>query len=129
MYKWKRCITGSLDFVNKNDEPVFHIFKKNFDSRWSGQVFYDHKYSELIYEDSLELSFVLSDRAGSEFRVYFTGILPDLFREGQGILVEGELQQDGSFLAHEVLAKHDENYMPPELMSLAEEKQPKNTGG
>jgi len=55
--------------------------------------------------------------------------LPDLFREGQGILVEGELQQDGSFLAHEVLAKHDENYMPPELMSLAEEKQPKNTGG
>ena len=80
-------------------------------------------------EDSLELSFVLSDRAGSDFRVYFTGILPDLFREGQGILVEGELQQDGSFLAHEVLAKHDENYMPPDLMSLAEEKQPKNTGG
>ena len=79
-------------------------------------------------EDSLELSFVLSDRAGADFRVYFTGILPDLFREGQGILVEGKLQQDGSFLAHEVLAKHDENYMPPELMSLAEEKQPKTTG-
>ena len=71
----------------------------------------------------------MSDRVDSDFRVYFTGILPDLFREGQGILVEGELQQDGSFLAHEVLAKHDENYMPPELMSLAEEKQPKNTGG
>lgn len=55
MYKWKRCITGSLDFVNKNDEPVFHIFRKNFDSRWSGQVFYGQKYSDLIYEDTLEL--------------------------------------------------------------------------
>ena len=73
--------------------------------------------------DSLEVSFVLSDRAGSEFRVYYTGILPDLFREGQGILVEGKLQEDGSFEAREVLAKHDENYMPPELMSLAEENQ------
>ena len=76
--------------------------------------------------DSLKLSFVLSDRAGSEFTVHYTGILPDLFREGQGILVQGELQKDGSFEAKEVLAKHDENYMPPELMSLAEEKQ-KNT--
>jgi len=79
--------------------------------------------------DSLELSFVLSDRAGSEFTVHYTGILPDLFREGQGILVQGELQKDGSFEATEVLAKHDENYMPPELMSLAEEKQQKTSEG
>ncbi len=79
--------------------------------------------------DSLELSFVLSDRAGSEFTVHYTGILPDLFREGQGILVQGELQKDGSFEATEVLAKHDENYMPPELMSLAEEKQKKTSEG
>ncbi len=73
--------------------------------------------------ESLKVSFVLSDRAGSEFTVHYTGILPDLFREGQGILVEGKLQQDGSFEATEVLAKHDENYMPPELMSLAEDQQ------
>ena len=79
--------------------------------------------------DSLKVSFVLSDRAGSEFTVHYTGILPDLFREGQGILVEGELQQDGSFEATEVLAKHDENYMPPELMSLAEDKQNNTTEG
>ena len=72
--------------------------------------------------ESLKVSFVLSDRAGSEFTVHYTGILPDLFREGQGILVEGELQEDGSFEAIEVLAKHDVNYMPPELMSLAEDK-------
>jgi len=79
--------------------------------------------------DSLKLSFVLSDRAGSEFTVHYTGILPDLFREGQGILVQGELQKDGSFEAKEVLAKHDENYMPPELMSLAEEKQKSTSEG
>ena len=79
--------------------------------------------------NSLKVSFVLSDRAGSEFTVHYTGILPDLFREGQGILVEGELQQDGSFEATEVLAKHDENYMPPELMSLAEDKQNNTTEG
>ena len=79
--------------------------------------------------NSLKVSFVLSDRAGSEFTVYDTGILPDLFREGQGILVEGELQHDGSFEATEVLAKHDENYMPPELMSLAEDKQNNTTEG
>ena len=79
--------------------------------------------------ESLKVSFVLSDRAGSEFTVHYTGILPDLFREGQGILVEGKLQQDGSFEATEVLAKHDENYMPPELMSLAEDKQNNITEG
>ena len=50
--------------------------------------------------------------------VQYTGILPDLFREGQGILVEGQLNAAGVFNATEVLAKHDENYMPPELMDL-----------
>jgi cytochrome c-type biogenesis protein CcmE len=47
--------------------------------------------------------------------VTFQGVLPDLFREGQGVVVEGMLGADGSFTASEVLAKHDENYMPPEV--------------
>lgn len=47
--------------------------------------------------------------------VEFSGILPDLFREGQGVVTLGMLRQDGSFLASEVLAKHDETYMPPEV--------------
>ncbi|OAD23557.1 CcmE/CycJ protein, partial [Candidatus Thiomargarita nelsonii] len=47
--------------------------------------------------------------------VEYTGILPDLFREGQGIVAIGQMQEDGRFLADEVLAKHDENYMPPEV--------------
>ena len=68
--------------------------------------------------DSLAVRFVLTDRQGHEFAVDYSGILPDLFREGQGILVQGKLAEDGVFVAQEVLAKHDENYMPPELMDL-----------
>ena len=50
-----------------------------------------------------------------ELPVYYDGILPDLFREGQGIIAHGRLDQDGRFIADQVLAKHDENYMPPEV--------------
>lgn len=64
--------------------------------------------------DSLVVSFVLTDTL-QEITVHFDGILPDLFREGQGIVANGKLQEDGSFTATEVLAKHDENYMPPEV--------------
>ena len=51
----------------------------------------------------------------NEVPVMFRGLLPDLFREGQGVVAEGELDRNGVFLASEVLAKHDENYMPPEV--------------
>ena len=66
--------------------------------------------------DSLEVGFVLTDRRGSDVGVRYSGMLPDLFREGQGILVTGELDRAGVFQADEVLAKHDENYMTPELL-------------
>ncbi|MEO5373759.1 MAG: cytochrome c maturation protein CcmE [Alphaproteobacteria bacterium] len=58
--------------------------------------------------------FVVTDRAHT-VPVTFTGILPDLFREGQGVVAEGKLGPDGLFQASNVLAKHDENYMPPEV--------------
>jgi cytochrome c-type biogenesis protein CcmE len=64
--------------------------------------------------DSLKVSFVLTDTAKS-VGVSYEGILPDLFREGQGIVANGQLDKDGVFVAEEVLAKHDENYMPPEV--------------
>ena len=64
--------------------------------------------------DSLAVRFVLSDLK-KEVTVSYTGILPDLFREGQGIVANGKLGADGVFVAREVLAKHDENYMPPEV--------------
>ena len=68
--------------------------------------------------NGLDVSFVLTDYEGSDFEVRYSGILPDLFREGQGILVQGQLGSDGVFKADQVLAKHDENYMPPELADM-----------
>lgn len=68
--------------------------------------------------DGLDVTFVLTDYQGADFTVYYSGILPDLFREGQGILVQGKLGADGVFQANQVLAKHDENYMPPELAGM-----------
>ena len=68
--------------------------------------------------DKLLVSFVLTDFAGSEFTVEYEGILPDLFGEGQGVMATGMLAADGHFKAQEVLAKHDENYHPPELAGI-----------
>jgi cytochrome c-type biogenesis protein CcmE len=62
---------------------------------------------------TLRVAFTLTD-TGEQVDVHFEGILPDLFREGQGIIARGALTADGTFRAEEVLAKHDENYMPPE---------------
>jgi cytochrome c-type biogenesis protein CcmE len=69
--------------------------------------------------DSLEVSFVVTDGLAS-VDVRFDDILPDLFREGQGVIAIGELTPEGHFDAHEVLAKHDENYMPPEVADALE---------
>jgi len=60
------------------------------------------------------IRFVITDTARS-VPVTFKGILPDLFREGQGVVAEGRLQPDGTFVADTVLAKHDEKYMPREV--------------
>ncbi|MDP3334852.1 MAG: cytochrome c maturation protein CcmE, partial [Methylococcaceae bacterium] len=64
--------------------------------------------------EGLTVKFMLTDMA-KEVPVEYTGILPDLFREGQGIIANGKLAENGVFVAQEVLAKHDENYMPPEV--------------
>jgi cytochrome c-type biogenesis protein CcmE len=63
---------------------------------------------------SLEVRFILTDYAHQQ-SVSYTGVLPDLFREGQGVIARGKMGSDGMFVAEEVLAKHDENYMPPEV--------------
>ena len=67
--------------------------------------------------DGLTVHFNLTDHE-NQVTVKYTGILPDLFREGQGIIANGRLGPDGAFVAEEVLAKHDENYMPPELADM-----------
>ena len=71
--------------------------------------------------DSLTVQFVLTDLK-QQVTVRYTGILPDLFREGQGIVANGQLGADGVFVAREVLAKHDENYMPPEVAASLKHK-------
>lgn len=63
--------------------------------------------------DSLKVEFVVTDFA-HDVTVQYEGILPDLFREGQGVVTIGQMQTPDLFVAEEVLAKHDENYMPPE---------------
>ena len=63
--------------------------------------------------DGLTVDFIVTDTAMS-IPVVYTGILPDLFKEGKGVVAQGKLGPDGAFHASEVLAKHDENYMPPE---------------
>ena len=70
-------------------------------------------------EDSLATRFVVTD-GPEDVTVEYVGILPDLFREGQGVIARGELDQNGVFAASEVLAKHDENYMPPEVADALE---------
>jgi cytochrome c-type biogenesis protein CcmE len=75
----------------------------------------------------LEMEFTVTD-LDAELTIFYNGILPDLFKEGQGIIAHGQLNVDGNFVADTVLAKHDENYMPPEVgESLAKHAATKST--
>ena len=68
----------------------------------------------VVRDEGTTVRFVITDQA-KMLPVTYTGVLPDLFREGQGVVAEGTLEPDGVFHADNVLAKHDENYMPPEV--------------
>lgn len=72
---------------------------------------------------SLEVRFVVTDFA-HEVPVRYDRVLPDLFREGQGVVAQGRITDDGTFVADEVLAKHDENYMPPEVARSLKKERP-----
>src|SRR5271170_2629808 len=76
----------------------------------------------------LQVRFVLTDFA-HQVPVEYTGVLPDLFREGQGIIAHGTLNANGAFVADEVLAKHDEKYMPPEVAASLKNKAAHNAAG
>jgi cytochrome c-type biogenesis protein CcmE len=75
-----------------------------------------------IRRDNLTVHFVITDTA-KEVPVAYTGILPDLFMEGKGAVAQGRIGPDGVFAASEVLAKHDENYMPPEAQHAVDQAQ------
>lgn len=98
--------------VIEGKAPKDHLF------RLGGMVV---KGSVVRQPSGLTVRFVLTDMA-KEVTVEYTGILPDLFREGQGIVANGKLDANGVFIAQEVLAKHDENYMPPEVAGSMKNK-------
>jgi len=75
-----------------------------------------------VKRDGVNVSFRVTDTA-QVVAVTYNGILPDLFREGKGVVAQGALGDDGVFRAKEVLAKHDENYMPPEAATAVEKAQ------
>ena len=75
-----------------------------------------------LKRDELVVHFIITDLV-KEIPVSYKGILPDLFKEGKGAVVQGRLNPDGQFVASEVLAKHDENYMPPEAKHALEQAQ------
>jgi cytochrome c-type biogenesis protein CcmE len=91
--------------VQAGEAPKNHVF------RIGGLV---EKGSLQRQEDGLNLNFTVTDNAKS-VTIAYQGILPDLFSEGQGVVAKGKLGEDGVFYAEEVLAKHDEAYMPPEV--------------
>jgi cytochrome c-type biogenesis protein CcmE len=90
--------------IAANEAPVDTTF------RLGGMV---EKGSIKRLPDGVTVRFVVTDTAKT-IAVQYMGILPDLFREGKGVVAQGKLDADGIFRAQEVLAKHDENYMPPE---------------
>jgi len=77
-----------------------------------------------VKRQDMTVRFVMTDTV-KEIPVAYTGILPDLFRDGKGAVVQGRLGADGVFVATEVLAKHDENYMPPEAKHAIDQAQKK----
>jgi cytochrome c-type biogenesis protein CcmE len=80
-----------------------------------------------LKRDQMTVNFVITDTA-KDVAIRYTGILPDLFQEGKGAVVQGKLDGSGNFVATEVLAKHDENYMPPEAAHAVEQaKKMRNT--
>ncbi len=100
--------------VKAGDAPIGHSFRV-------GGLVVDGSVNRA--PDSLKINFDVTDNTET-MTIEYTGILPDLFREGQGIVAMGRLTEEGTFVAQEVLAKHDENYMPPEVadaLKVAEE--------
>ena len=78
--------------------------------------------SGTLQRNDMTIRFVVTDTA-REIPVAYTGILPDLFREGKGVVAQGKVGDDGLFVASEVLAKHDENYMPPDAKHAVDSAQ------
>ena len=131
MKAWKRrgaIVAGGLAVVGVAAALVLNAFRSNLVFFYSPTQVADKeapvnktfRLGGLVEQGSLKrlpdgvtVSFVVTD-TGKSIPVRYKGILPDLFKEGKGVVAQGRLETDGVFQAQEVLAKHDENYMPPE---------------
>ena len=104
------ALEDSIVFFHSPTDVVEKKISENKRFRLGGLV----KEGSIIRSENTRISFEVTD-TNKTIEVQFTGILPDLFREGQGVVTEGKLNDNGIFIADSVLAKHDENYMPPEV--------------
>lgn len=104
--------------IAENKAPHNHVF------RLGGLV----EPGSLERGKELTVRFTVTDNR-NRLKVRYTGILPDLFKEGQGMIAQGRMGTDGVFVADEVLAKHDENYMPPEVAAALEKSHKEGVAG
>src|ERR1043166_10012177 len=111
------ALSGSIVFFNSPTDIAEKKVPLGTAIRLGGLV----KPGTIQRGDNLAVRFDVTD-GNRTVTVAYTGILPDLFREGQGVIAEGKLDSAGRFLADTVLAKHDENYMPPEVAQALKEQ-------
>ncbi|MCX7543962.1 cytochrome c maturation protein CcmE [Marinicella gelatinilytica] len=104
----------NMMFFKSPTEVSQNDFPENRSFRLGGMV---KEGSLQRIDNSLKIRFSVTDY-GADVQVEYEGILPDLFREGQGVVTIGQMREDNVFAAEEVLAKHDENYMPPEVSNI-----------
>ncbi len=118
-----KTFNDNLLFYRSPSQVTNSEFPDNYVFRVGGVVLDG---SLIKSKDTMNVKFAITDYE-QNLDITYTGILPDLFREGQGVVIRGKLGDDGMFYAEEVLAKHDETYMPPEVLdSLKNNKEALN---
>ena len=121
-------LRDNLIFFYSPSEVIEKKIKPNQTIRLGGMVKEESLQKKVINIDGRsleEISFIITD-FNEEIKINYIGILPDLFKEGQGVVVEGIVENSGIFNAKYVLAKHDENYMPPEINDIESIKDRRN---
>ncbi|MCT4654456.1 MAG: cytochrome c maturation protein CcmE [Cohaesibacter sp.] len=111
------ALQDQIVFFNSPSDVAENSVKPGQRIRLGGLV----KEGTIIRGQGTEVSFVVTD-GGADVKVAYNGILPDLFREGQGVVTEGAMNNEGYFTADTVLAKHDETYMPKEVADALKEQ-------
>jgi len=112
LFMFIKTFNDNLLFYRSPSQITNAEFPENYVFRVGGVVLDG---SLIKSKNTMNVKFTITDYERN-LDISYTGILPDLFREGQGVVIRGKLASDGIFYAEEVLAKHDETYMPPEVL-------------